>query len=110
MPSKSKRSRIQINAEILNHCKKPRSKTNVMYKTNLCHKVVSKYIKQLQKWSLLKMYRSEALYSTTDKGLVFLQRYAELKQLMVAKEVALIPSQFSRVPDNWDKFSAKYFG
>lgn len=81
-----------------------------MYKTNLCHKVVSKYIKQLQKWSLLKMYRSEALYSTTDKGLVFLQRYAELKQLMVAKEVALIPSQFSRVPDNWDKFSAKYFG
>jgi predicted transcriptional regulator len=78
----AKRNRFEIMAEILSFCKQPQNKTKVMYRTNLSWKMVQKYLSQLESLRLLKVHHSLAKYVTTRKGLKFVEKWKELKELL----------------------------
>jgi predicted transcriptional regulator len=66
----SKRGRLEIIAEILCHCNQQKTKTNIMYKTNLNYTQVKKHLKHLTSQGLLKANKNK--YATTQKGIRFL--------------------------------------
>ena len=82
-----KRSRRQIFAEILELCRKPKVKTRIQYQTNLSYKLLQKCLAQLQMYKLLEEHHSQETYSTTEKGLDFLQKWTELEQLLAPSKV-----------------------
>ena len=87
----SRRDRLQIFAEILDLCRKPQTKTRVMYETNLSYTMLQDCLKKLQNQGLLEVHHSEVKYATTEKGLQFLQRWVELQQfLKIEKSVHII--------------------
>jgi predicted transcriptional regulator len=78
----AKRTNLEITAEILSFCKKPRTKTHVMYNTNLSWQMTQKYLSQLQSLGLLKIHHSVTKYATTQKGLKFVKKWKELVELL----------------------------
>ena len=76
------RNNLEIMAEILSLCKKPRIKTNVMYGTNLSFRMLQKYLSQLQASGHLEVHHSATKYVTTQKGLRFLEKWRELVELL----------------------------
>jgi predicted transcriptional regulator len=78
----AKRTNLEITAEILSFCKKPRTKTHVMYSTNLSWQMTQKYLSQLQSLGLLKIHHSVTKYATTQKGLKFVKKWKELVDLL----------------------------
>ena len=79
---KTKRTQVELLEEILAICRKPTAKTRIMYRTNMSHSGVQKFIKQLQKLELLRFDGHAAKYVTTEKGLEFIRRYAALRGLL----------------------------
>jgi predicted transcriptional regulator len=73
---------VEIIAEILELCRKPTAKTQIMYKTNMPYRGVQKFIKRLEKLELLKLGEDDKKYVTTEKGLEFIGKYDELEQLL----------------------------
>ncbi len=69
-------------AEILDLCKKPQPKTRVMYRTNLSYKTLQNYLSQLLSLEFLEVHHSRTAYATTEKGLDFLRKWAELKEYL----------------------------
>ncbi len=69
-------------AEILSLCREPQAKTHVMYRTNLSWKMVNDYLSFLQSNGLLEVHHSRAKYSTTSKGLIFVEKWSELAELL----------------------------
>jgi len=78
----TQRNHLEIMAEILSLCKKPQTKTRVMYGTNLSYKMLQKYLSQLQSRGHLEVHHSLPKYVTTRKGLKFLEKWAELIDLL----------------------------
>jgi predicted transcriptional regulator len=78
----AKRSNLEIMAEILSLCKKPQTKTRVMYGTNLSWQMLEKYLSQLQSLRLLEVHHSLTRYATTEKGLKFVEKWRELMELL----------------------------
>jgi predicted transcriptional regulator len=78
----TKRTNLEITAEILNFCKQPQTKTHVMYNTNLSWQMTQKYLSQLQSLGLLEIHRSVTKYATTQKGLKFVKKWKELLELL----------------------------
>jgi len=74
----AKRTNLEITAEILSFCKKPRTKTHVMYNTNLSWRMLQHYLCQLQSLGLLEVHHSVPKYVTTQKGLKFVEKWREL--------------------------------
>ena len=83
---KSRRTRLEIFAEILEICRKPNVKTRVMYQTNLSYNMLQVCLKKLLKKELLELNLGAKNYSTTERGLGFLQRWEDLQQLTGATE------------------------
>jgi predicted transcriptional regulator len=81
-PHNSKRDRLQIFAEILELCRKPQAKTQVMHKANLSYTILQDCLMQLQKRKLLEVHQSKTKYLTTEKGREFLQKWTALQQLI----------------------------
>ena len=77
-----KRDRIEIMAEILGLCLEPRTKTQVMYGTNLSWKMLQHYLSELQSRELLEVHNNSTRYVTTERGLNFLEKWRELKELL----------------------------
>lgn len=77
-----KRDRLEIMAEILGLCLKPRTKTHVMYGTNLSWKMLQHYLSELQSLELLEDHNNSTRYVTTKRGLDFLEKWKELKKLI----------------------------
>ena len=77
-----KRDRIEIMAEILGLCLEPRTKTQVMYGTNLSWKMLQHYLSELQSRELLEVHNNSTRYVTTKRGLDFLDKWKELKELL----------------------------
>jgi predicted transcriptional regulator len=73
---------VEIIAEILELCRKPTAKTQIMYKTNMPYSGVQKFIKRLEKLELLKLGEDDKKYVATEKGLEFIGKYDELEQLL----------------------------
>ncbi|MGQ9459648.1 MAG: winged helix-turn-helix domain-containing protein [Candidatus Bathyarchaeaceae archaeon] len=77
-----KRTNLEIIAEILSLCDQPRTKTYVMYRTNLSWRMVQKYLSQLQSRGLLEVHHSLTKYRTTQKGFKFVEKWRELVELL----------------------------
>jgi predicted transcriptional regulator len=75
------RESLDIINLILQVCENGTMKTHVMYKCNLNSKQVQDYLELLLKFGLLERIDSEirrSVYKTTQKGLKFIEAYAEL--------------------------------
>ena len=77
-----KRDRIEIMAEILGSCSTPKTKTHVMYGTNLSWKMLQQYLSELQKLELLEAHKNSTRYVTTKRGLDFVKKWKELQALL----------------------------
>ena len=80
-----KRDHIQIIADILCICRNPQTKSYIRRQTYVSYVVLQNCIKQLmmRKWlEPTKEDSGQTRLATTDKGLVFLQKYLELQELM----------------------------
>jgi predicted transcriptional regulator len=73
-------------AEILNLCRKPQTKTQVMYATNLSYATLQSYLSQLKSGALLEVRHSIARYATTEKGLKYLEKWSELQKLLQTED------------------------
>ncbi len=72
---------MDIIAEILLYCERQKSKTSIMYNTNLNHAQLKGHIDSLTANGLLK--RNLNKYVTTEKGYRFLELFAQLKDLLI---------------------------
>ena len=77
-----RRSRLEIFAEILNLCRKSQVKTRIMHKTNLSYSILQDCLKELQYLKFIEVHHSIERYSTTEKGLEFLQKFTDLQELI----------------------------
>ena len=77
-----KRDRIEIMAEILGLCSKPKTKTHVMYGTNLSWKMLQYYLSELQSLELLEVHSNSTRYVTTKRGQDFVKKWKELQKLL----------------------------
>jgi len=77
-----KRDRVEIIADILGLCSEPKTKTHVMYGTNLSWKMLQHYLSELQSRKLLEKQSKSKTYVTTTRGLDFLKKWKELKELL----------------------------
>ena len=76
------RTRVEILASILNVAHNGALKTHIMYKANLSHRQLEKYLGFLmQKGMILKVTDADyggTLYRVTEKGIEFLKDYSRL--------------------------------
>ncbi|QPG51179.1 winged helix-turn-helix domain-containing protein [Saccharolobus solfataricus] len=72
-----KRSRLDIEFEILSACKSPMKKTPLMYKAKLSFELAKKYLGDLQERDLLNY--DGLTFHTTRKGLDYLEKLQEWK-------------------------------
>lgn len=77
------RNSIEIMAKILSLANPEAKATHIMYRANLNHGLLQKYIQVLIESGLLK--KEGNLYSRTEKGTAFVLKYRELKSY-IAKE------------------------
>jgi len=83
-PSSKRRDKLYIVAEILEIAKEGTLKTQVMYRANLSFTQLNEYLNFMLKIELLEKTETNGreVYTATDKGLDFLQRYREITQLL----------------------------
>jgi predicted transcriptional regulator len=81
-----KRIQLEIMAEILNLCNKPQTKTRIMYTTNLSYRTLQSYLSQLESLALLNIHHSETKYQTTEKGRELLEKWSELKRILLPQK------------------------
>jgi len=78
----SNRSRVEILASILNVAERATLKTHIMYKANLSHRQLEKYLGFLEHnemlHQVLDIESGTRRYKVTDKGIDFLKDYARL--------------------------------
>jgi predicted transcriptional regulator len=79
---RGKRDRVEIMADILGLCSKPKTKTHVMYGTNLSWKMLQYYLSELQSLELLQVHNNSTRYVTTERGQDFVQKWKELQKLL----------------------------
>ena len=81
-PVASNRTRVEILASILNVAEHGTLKTHIMYKANLSHRQLEKYLTFLQENGMLLQVADEEtdsqLYKVTEKGIDFLKDYSRL--------------------------------
>ncbi|TRO47818.1 hypothetical protein E2P60_02355 [Candidatus Bathyarchaeota archaeon] len=78
----AKRGRTEIIAEILYYCSQQKTKTDIMYNTNLNFSQLKKYLRFLTSKSLL-MADNNA-YLTTRTGQRFLKLFVQLNKMLVS--------------------------
>jgi len=81
-PIVSNRSRVEILASILNVAERSTLKTHIMYKANLSHRQLEKYLDFLEQNEMLRQLvdpeTATRRYKVTDKGIDFLKDYAHI--------------------------------
>ena len=77
----SERDRVEIMAEILALCLNSKTKTHVMYGTNLSWKMLQHHLAHLQSKKLLELQDGKK-YITSKRGKEFLSKWKELKALL----------------------------
>lgn len=80
------RTRVEILAKILQVASNRTLKTHIMYKANLSHRQLEKYLALLQEKGLLEQIVSEdgRMYRATPKGCEFLKDYERLNSHLIA--------------------------
>jgi predicted transcriptional regulator len=80
--SNTKRTPIELFAEILDLCKQPSARTHIMYKTHLSYPNVLKLLEHLQELQMLKLDKNNKKYETTEKGHEYVKKYYELEKTL----------------------------
>jgi predicted transcriptional regulator len=85
----SNRTRVEILASILTVASRGALKTHIMYKANLSHRQLEKYLQFLEESGLLLQISDPELgsrhYRVTEKGMGFLKDYSQLSGYFTAK-------------------------
>jgi predicted transcriptional regulator len=76
---------MQILAEILDLCRKPQLKNGIMCKANISNGLLQHCLEQLVNQNLIETHNGRNVYSTTEKGLEFLQICLELQQAVALR-------------------------
>jgi len=71
------RTRYDIIADMLTVASGRAKKTQIMYQANLSYRLLTKYLNEIRKSSLVSYERKERCYVLTDKGRAFLEAYKE---------------------------------
>jgi predicted transcriptional regulator len=83
------RTRVQILADILKVAENGKRKTHVMYRSNLNHRQLEKYMKFLEENGLIRQVADEEtgnrLYQVTEKGFEFLREYSRISRYFPEK-------------------------
>jgi predicted transcriptional regulator len=77
---RTKRSRYEIMAGIMQDCLLPRCKTHIMYKGNMSFTQINAYLSMLISLGLLSQV--DGKYETTDRGRQFISAYNSLGEIM----------------------------
>ncbi len=79
-----KRSKDEIEIAILEICKKPVSKTRIVYLGNLNFRTIKPYINRMTKAGLLEFSKNSEIitYKITSKGLETLKQFREIQDLL----------------------------
>ena len=75
-----RRSKLDIIAEILLFCEQQKTKTSIMYNTNLNYSQLKNHMDMLTAQGLLT--KKQNRYATTEKGHHFLELFAQLNNLL----------------------------
>ena len=83
-PSSKRRDRLYIVAEILEVARKGTLKSQIMYGVNLSFVKLNDYLGFITESELLAVMSQgkKDVYTTTEKGVAFLQRYREISELI----------------------------
>lgn len=73
----SYRSRLDIVADILRVASGNAKKTQIMYQANLSYKILTKYLTEVSKTSLIDFENEKQCYVLTARGREFLEAYKE---------------------------------
>lgn len=89
------RDRLFIIAEILEIAREGTLKTQIMYRANLSYTQLHDYLKFMLKVNLLEEVDvgGKDVYKPTEKGLVFLQFYHQITDLLVSSESDKLTSE-----------------
>jgi len=79
-----RRHQLEIIADILQAAKRGTNKTRIMYRADVNFKQTQKYLGKLMEKGLLTETKHERkkLFQISDKGLEYLHKYNELKELL----------------------------
>jgi len=81
----SRRGKLDIIAEILAYCEQQKTKTSIMYNTNLNYAQLKGHLDALLAQGLLVAEQNKFL--TTEKGFSFLELFVQLNDLLEASVV-----------------------
>ena len=85
-PVTSNRTRMEILASVLDVAHGGAIKTHIMYKANLSHKQLEKYLEFLKRKGLLEevpeSHETVRFYRVTEKGTQFLKDYARVSDYL----------------------------
>ncbi len=73
-----RRNDLDICADILQVAKTGAKKTQIVYQANLNFKIVKRYLTRLIDTGMLSTVEEKRLYTTTNRGMQFLEQYNEL--------------------------------
>jgi predicted transcriptional regulator len=76
----SRRGKLDIIAEILLFCEQQKTKTSIMYNTNLNYSQLKTHMDSLTAQGLLAKRVNK--YSTTEKGHLFLELFAQINDIL----------------------------
>lgn len=76
------RDSFEIMENILDITKRGARKTTIIYGANLNHSRASKYLKDMIDKGLLDFEEEPITYRTTEKGLNFLKKFKEIKEII----------------------------
>ncbi len=76
----SRRGKLDIIAEILLYCEQQKTKTSIMYNTNLNYSQLKLHMNHLTAQGLLAKKSSK--FQTTERGYRFLELFAQLNDLL----------------------------
>ncbi|HVO36742.1 MAG TPA: winged helix-turn-helix domain-containing protein [Candidatus Acidoferrum sp.] len=71
------RSKLDIIADILHVVIPGAKKTQIMYRANLSHRLLTKYLMEVREACLVSFQRRERCYVLTSKGREFLETYKD---------------------------------
>jgi len=91
----SYRSRLDIIADILRAVSQNAKKTQIMYQAKLSYKILTKYLYEVSRASLIIFVEEKQCYQLTDKGQKFLETYRKYSKYNrhVEERLTLIKSQ-----------------
>lgn len=83
-PSRKRRDKLYIMAEILEIAKEGVLKTQIMYRANLSFTQLKDYLAFMLEINLLEKTKQNGkdIYKATEKGIDFLQRYRQITELL----------------------------